>query len=63
LFLKISIEGKLGWSNCGGATDAIRLKTFDILPHPILSPGVSTFVLGVTFSQDMAEPIKVRFGN
>ena len=59
LLFQISIDAKLTFSNCGSATDSIRLTDLQIVPHPILAPGLGSFFLHVNFAQDIANPIKV----
>ena len=59
LSFQISIDAKLTFSNCGSASDAIRLTDLQIVPHPILAPGLGSFYLHVNFAQDLVNPIKV----
>ncbi len=65
--LKISIDGAAVGRNCAGsAGHHLQLNSFQLRPDPIKvptssTPNVVTFDLVTQVTQDLVEPIRVRF--
>lgn len=63
---KVCVDCAANASNCGSASDTIRLVNFKLIPDPIKVPTGSipnpaTFDLDVQLSEDLVQPIEVLF--
>lgn len=49
---------KLAWSNCGTASDPVKITQFNISPEPLNIPGMVTLNASVQFARNISAPIK-----
>ncbi|CAF1471490.1 unnamed protein product [Adineta ricciae] len=61
LFVALVIVDGQTFSNCGGASDQIKLKGLAISPYPIKVPGPATFTLDVDVSENIVNPLQTKY--